>query len=75
MMVTMKMKLTDDVINKINNVPVRRRIGESLDIGDAMLYRHINQNKINGRLTKIDALQVIALELGITDIMELVEHD
>jgi len=74
-MVTMKMKLTDDVINKINNVPVRRRIGESLDIGDAMLYRHINQNKINGRLTKIDALQVIALELGITDIMELVEHD
>jgi hypothetical protein len=71
----MKMKLTDDVINKINNVPVRRRIGESLDIGDAMLYRHINQNKINGRLTKIDALQVIALELGITDIMELVEHD
>ncbi len=73
--VKMKMKLTKEVIEKINNVPTRRRIGEALEIGDAMLYRHINTNKVNGRLTKIDALQVIALEVGVDDIMEIVEHD
>lgn len=56
------MKVKQTVLDKVNNVDSRKRISDKLKIGDQMLYKHINQNKENGRLTKMDALIAISEE-------------
>lgn len=58
------MKIKQTIIDQINNVDSRKRICDDLDIGDQMLYKHINANKENGRLTKLDALRSISKETG-----------
>lgn len=50
------------VLDIVNNVDSRKRISDDLKIGDQMLYKHMNQNKENGRLTKMDALIAISKE-------------
>lgn len=56
------MKVKQSVLDKVNNVDSRKRISDKLKIGDQMLYKHINNNKENGRLTKMDALIAISEE-------------
>lgn len=56
------MKVKQTVLDKVNNVDSRKRICDKLGIGDQMLYKHMNQNKENGRLTKMDALIAISEE-------------
>lgn len=41
------------------------KIAEALDISLNTLYRHINENKDNGELTKARAIQVIGEETGL----------
>lgn len=59
------MKLKNDIVQKINNVPVRRRLGEKLNIGDQMLYHHLRVNREDGCLTRMTALVFIAQEVGL----------
>lgn len=66
------MKIKTSVLTKINNVETRRRICADLAIGDQMLYKHISQNRINGRLTKLDALKAISKVTGLA-IREIVD--
>lgn len=56
------MKVKQKVLDIVNNVESRKRISDDLKIGDQMLYKHMNQNKENGRLTKMDALIAISKE-------------
>lgn len=56
------MKVKQKVLDIVNNVDSRKRISDDLKIGDQMLYKHMNQNKENGRLTKMDALIAISKE-------------
>lgn len=56
------MKVKQKVLDIVNNVASRKRISDVLNIGDQMLYKHMNQNKENGRLTKMDALIAISNE-------------
>ncbi len=58
------MKIRKTILVKINNVNSRKRICNDLGIGDQMLYKHIHANRINGRLTKMDALRAISKETG-----------
>lgn len=60
------MKIRKTILAKINNVNSRKRICNDLGIGDQMLYKHIHANKINGRLTKMDAVKAISKETGAT---------
>jgi hypothetical protein len=69
------MKIKTEIIDKVNNVPSRRRISGKLDISDTMLYKHFNENKENGRLTKLDALHAIAAELEVENVMDLVDTE
>lgn len=66
------MKIRKTILVKINNVHSRKRICNELGIGDQMLYKHIIANKINGRLTKLDALKAISNETGLA-IREIIE--
>lgn len=68
------MKLKQEIINKVNNPASRARMGLVLGCGDQMLYIHLKENKDNGRLTKMDALQAIAKEAQI-EIDEILEED
>lgn len=69
------MKLKTEIIEQVQNVPSRRRVGEKLGMSDTVLYRHLSDNKENGRLTKMDALTAIATEIGIEDVRDLVIED
>lgn len=69
------MKLKTEIIEQVQNVPSRRRIGEKLDVSDLVMYRLFRENKENGRLTKMDALVAIGAEIGITNVMDLVIED
>lgn len=67
------MKLRQEIIARVNNVPSRRTIGTKLNVGDQSIHKALVANLPNGRLTKLDALVAIKEELGIDDIMELVQ--
>lgn len=56
------MKVRQKVLDIVNNVDSRKRISDDLKIGDQMLYKHMNQNKENGRLTKMDAIIALSKE-------------
>lgn len=56
------MKVKQKVLDLVNNVESRKRISDDLKIGDQMLYKHMNQNKDNGRLTKMDAIIALSRE-------------
>src|SRR5690242_19569560 len=61
------MKLKQEVVDKLNNPPTRRRISAKLkSCGDQAIYKHLRGNSDNGRLTKMDALKAIAEETGLT---------
>ena len=67
------MKLKQEIIDKLNNPPTRRRISAKLkSCGDQAIYKHLRGNSDNGRLTKMDALKAIAEEtgLGIDQLLE-----
>lgn len=66
------MIIKKDIVSLVNNVESRRRISERLGIGDQMLGIHLRNNKPNGRLTKMDALQAISDEanIAVTEILE-----
>jgi hypothetical protein len=67
------MKLKQEIIDRLNNPPTRRRISAKLkSCGDQAIYKHLRGNSENGRLTKMDALKAIADETGlaIDDLLE-----
>jgi hypothetical protein len=67
------MKLKQEIIDRLNNPPARRRISAKLkSCGDQAIYKHLRGNTDNGRLTKMDALKAISNELGLS-IDELLE--
>lgn len=67
------MKLKQEIIDRLNNPPTRRRISAKLkSCGDQAIYKHLRGNAENGRLTKMDALKAIAEETGLS-IDELLE--
>lgn len=59
------MKVKQKILVLINNVASRRRIGEKLNIGDQMLYKHIKTNAEDGPLTKMKAVLAISEECGV----------
>ena len=67
------MKLKQEIIDRLNNPPTRRRISAKLkSCGDQAIYKHLRGNAENGRLTKMDALKAIAEETGLSidDLLE-----
>ena len=67
------MKLKQEIIDRLNNPPTRRRISAKLkSCGDQAIYKHLRGNADNGRLTKMDALRAIAEETGLSidDLLE-----
>jgi len=67
------MKLKQEIIDRLNNPPTRRRISAKLkSCGDQAIYKHLRGNAENGRLTKMDALKAIAQETGLSidDLLE-----
>lgn len=60
------MKIKQSILNKVNNPASRARIGLQIGCGDQMMYIHMRQNNVNGRLTKMDALMAISKEAGVT---------
>ena len=61
------MKLKQEIIDRLNNPPTRRRISAKLkSCGDQAIYKHLRGNSENGRLTKMDALKAIAEETGLS---------
>jgi hypothetical protein len=68
------MRLKDEIVKQVNNVAMRRNLTIKLDCSDQMFYKHLNDNKENGRLTKMDALKAIADELKIENVMDLLEE-
>ena len=67
------MKLKQEIIDRLNNPPTRRRISAKLkSCGDQAIYKHLRGNAENGRLTKMDALRAIAEETGLSidDLLE-----
>jgi hypothetical protein len=67
------MKLKQEIVDRLNNPPTRRRISAKLkSCGDQAIYKHLRGNAENGRLTKMDALKAIAEELGLSidDLLE-----
>lgn len=66
------MKIKQTILTLINNVDSRKRISDDLNVSDQMIWKHINQNKPNGRLTRLDALAAISKETG-EDILNLCE--
>ena len=61
------MKLKQEIVDRLNNPPTRRRISAKLkSCGDQAIYKHLRGNADNGRLTKMDALKAIAEETGLT---------
>ena len=68
------MKVKQEILDQVNNVPSRRRISEKLGIGDQMLYKHLLANNSNGALTKMKALVAISEETGIA-VDQILEED
>jgi hypothetical protein len=61
------MKLKQEIVDRLNNPPTRRRISAKLkSCGDQAIYKHLRGNSENGRLTKMDALKAIAEETGLS---------
>lgn len=61
------MKLKQEIIDRLNNPPTRRRISAKLkSCGDQAIYKHLRGNSENGRLTKMDALKAISEETGVS---------
>jgi hypothetical protein len=60
------MKVKQEILDRINNPETRMRIGLEIGCGDRALAVQIQKNKINGRLTKMDALLAISKETGET---------
>ena len=70
---TKYMKIREDILKRINNVRSRRAIAIKLNVGEQMIYAHINQNREDGALTKMKALVAISEELGI-QVADLIEE-
>lgn len=68
------MKVRQSILDQINNVESRRKIGERLGIADQMVYIHIKKNAVDGPLTKMKALQAIS-EVTEIPVMEILEDD
>lgn len=68
------MKIKSEIVAQVNNVPMRRNLSVKLDCSEQMITKHLLQNKENGRLTKMDALKAIGAEVGIRNVMDLVEE-
>jgi hypothetical protein len=66
-------KIKQRIIDAINNPTSRNRIGLKLGCGEQVIALHIRQNKTNGRLTKLDALEAISEETGIV-VQDLYEN-
>lgn len=67
------MKLKKSIIDAINNPQARTRIAVALKTGEANISLHLRNNKANSRLTKMDALMVIAAEAG-CEVSEVLEN-
>lgn len=58
-------KLRQEIINSINNPMSRNRLGIKLTCDAQAVAVQIRQNNINGRLTRMDALEAISEEVGV----------
>jgi hypothetical protein len=67
------MKLKRSILEKINKPQVRTRIANSLGCGEQVVAIHMRRNTLNGRLTKMDALQAISKELNGLAIAEILD--
>ena len=66
------MKVTQQVLDKINNPTTRNILGGKLRIGEQTIAVHLRKNKDNGRMTKMDALLAINEITGF-EIAEILE--
>lgn len=55
-------KVKQVVLDRINNPASRNRLGLVLKCDSASIAVQIRRNKVNGRLTKMDALEAISAE-------------
>jgi hypothetical protein len=59
------MKLKTEILTLVNNPQSRNRIAQALEVGEQAVAVQMRVNAINGRLTKMDALQAISKECGV----------
>lgn len=67
------MKIKNTIVEQVNSIRGRRRIGHSLDISDQMVYMHLKENRENGVLTKLSALKCIAEQVGM-NVEEILDY-
>lgn len=63
------------ILEKVNKPLIRSRIAVALGVGEQTVAMQMRNNTPDGRLTKMDALQAIAKEVGcgIEEILEAEE--
>ena len=62
------MKVRKEFLEKVKtNTNIRRKLGRGLELSDASISRILRENKDNGDLTKIVAVQIMASELDIPE--------
>lgn len=66
------MKVKKKILAKIHTKDNRRAIASILNIGEHSVYLAMEENKRNGRMTKMDFLLAIAsvIAVGVTEILE-----
>lgn len=67
------MKVKQSILDLVNNPSARNRIALDLGCGEQAVALHMRHNKVNGRLTKMDALSAIAKEVG-KPVEEIIEE-
>jgi len=62
------MKIKNEVLEMVRkSTKTRREIARSLELSDASMVRILNENKINGPLTKAICLKIISLNHSIPE--------
>ncbi|MDR1198293.1 MAG: hypothetical protein LBK94_04670 [Prevotellaceae bacterium] len=60
------MKVKNDIIKKIReNQTLKRELLYQMEWSETTLYRHLRENAVNGDLTKMSVLNIIASELAV----------
>ena len=62
------MKIKNEILKMVRkNTKTRREIARSLDLSDGSMTRILNENKINGPLTKVICLKIISINHGVPE--------
>jgi hypothetical protein len=63
------MKIKDEIIKKIReNADIRRELLYRMEWSEPTLYRLLRENAVNGDLTKIFVLRIVATGLGVPEV-------